>query len=267
MHRRLLPVAFLAAAAVLAGSAAGDSVTVGQTPTPNAPFTINQLVLQTGVASGTSYTVPPGDWQVTSWSLNVGDIVTAGPVAAVLAQPTGGGNYTIDAVSPVETPAANTLNVFPASFVAHGGDVLGIWIGSLVATDAVLTGTPADTIAFQLGVGSVPSVGASFATTAQDIERIPVSVTLEPLTTPAQKISDLQATVSGLGLPKGLTTALNSTLQDALDALAVDDTAGACDALRAFLNQVKAQTGKKLTSAQAQQLTDAANDIRTQLGC
>ena len=44
MHRRLLPVALLVAAAVLAGSAAGDSVTVGQTPTPNAPFTINQLV-------------------------------------------------------------------------------------------------------------------------------------------------------------------------------------------------------------------------------
>jgi hypothetical protein len=30
---------------------------------------------------------------------------------------------------------------------------------------------------------------------------------------------------------------------------------------------VKAQTGKKLTSDQAQQLTNAANDIRTQLGC
>jgi hypothetical protein len=266
MHRRLLPVALLVMAAVLAGSAAGDSVTVGQTPTPNAPFTPNQLVLQTGVASGTSYTVPPGDWQVTSWSLNVGDIDTAGPVAAVLAQPTGGGNYTIDAVSPVETPAASTLNTFPASFVAHGGDVLGIWIGSLFATDAVLTGNPADTIAFQLNVGSVPSVGASFATTAADIERIPVSLTLEPLTTP-QEISDLQDQIAGLGLPRGLTTALNSTLQDALDALAIDDTAGACDSLQSFLNQVKAQTGKKLTSAQAQQLTDGANDIRTQLGC
>jgi hypothetical protein len=266
MHRRLLPVAILAAAAVLVGSAAGDSVTVGQTPTPNAPFTINQLVLQTAVASGTSYTVPPGDWQVTSWSLNVGDIFSSGPVAAVLAQPTGGGNYTIDAVSPVETPAANTLNVFPASFVAHGGDVLGIWIGSLEAVDSTLTGDPADTIAFQLGVDSVPSVGASFATTAQDIERVPVSLTLEPLT-PAQAISDLQAQVAALGLPKGLTTALTGTLQDALDALAADDTAGACDALQAFLNQVNAQTGKKLTAAQAQELTDAANAIRTQLGC
>ena len=35
----------------------------------------------------------------------------------------------------------------------------------------------------------------------------------------------------------------------------------------AFLNQVKAQTGKKLTPQQAAQLTDSANAIRTSLGC
>jgi subtilisin-like proprotein convertase family protein len=86
-------------------------------------------------------------------------------------------------------------------------------------------------------------------------------------TTPEQKIADLQATVAGLGLPHGLTTALNAKLQDALNDLNADDTAGACDSLQAFLNQVKAQTGKKLTTAQAQQLTDAANAIRTQLDC
>jgi hypothetical protein len=85
--------------------------------------------------------------------------------------------------------------------------------------------------------------------------------------TAQQQIADLQATVAGLGLPHGLTTALNAKLQDALTDLNADDTAGACDSLQAFLNQVKAQTGKKLTTAQAQQLTDAANAIRTQLDC
>jgi hypothetical protein len=85
--------------------------------------------------------------------------------------------------------------------------------------------------------------------------------------TPQQKIADLEDVVSGLGLPKGLTTALNAKLKDALEDLNADDTAGACDSLQAFLNQVKAQTGKKLTSEQAQQLTDAANNIRTQLDC
>jgi subtilisin-like proprotein convertase family protein len=87
------------------------------------------------------------------------------------------------------------------------------------------------------------------------------------ITTPEQSILDLQETVSGLGLPMGLTTALNAKLQAALNALAIDDTAGACVAMQDFLNLVSAQTGKKLTEAQAEQLTDAANDIRTQLDC
>jgi len=42
---------------------------------------------------------------------------------------------------------------------------------------------------------------------------------------------------------------------------------GACGSLTAFLNEVRAQTGKKLTEAQAQQLSAAANDIRAQIGC
>ena len=85
--------------------------------------------------------------------------------------------------------------------------------------------------------------------------------------TPEQKIADLRDLVDGLGIQHGIAKALDSKLQDALDALAVDDTAGACDSLQSFLNLVNGQTGKKLTSAQAQQLTDAANDIRTQLDC
>jgi subtilisin-like proprotein convertase family protein len=83
----------------------------------------------------------------------------------------------------------------------------------------------------------------------------------------AEKIADLQELVAGLGLPKGLTTALNSALDEALAALDADDTAGACDSLQAFLNQVAARNGKKLTAAQAQQLSDAANEIRALLDC
>ena len=50
-------------------------------------------------------------------------------------------------------------------------------------------------------------------------------------------------------------------------AVEADDTAGACGSMQAFLNQVAAQQGKKLTKAQAQQLTDAANEIRALLDC
>jgi hypothetical protein len=84
---------------------------------------------------------------------------------------------------------------------------------------------------------------------------------------PPQAINDLRDLVDSLGIHHGITNALDSKLQDALDALATDDTAGACDSLQSFLNLVNAQTGKKISSGDAQQLTDAANDIRTLLGC
>jgi hypothetical protein len=56
-------------------------------------------------------------------------------------------------------------------------------------------------------------------------------------------------------------------LEVALGAWQTGDSAGACSSLSAFLNEVQAQSGKKLTEAQAQQLTAAANDIRALIGC
>ena len=85
---------------------------------------------------------------------------------------------------------------------------------------------------------------------------------------PADEITDLKAQVSGLGLATtGISTALNSKLDEAIMALAADYTPGACDSLRAFQSQVAAQRRKKLSQAQAEQLTDAANEIRTVLDC
>jgi FIMAH domain-containing protein len=60
---------------------------------------------------------------------------------------------------------------------------------------------------------------------------------------------------------------LDAKLEAALNAWQTGDSAGACSSLSAFLNEVRAQAGKKLTEAQAQQLTAAANDIRAQIGC
>jgi hypothetical protein len=74
--------------------------------------------------------------------------------------------------------------------------------------------------------------------------------------------------VTARGLAKGITTALNSQLDEATMALAAEYTPGACDSLRAFQNQVAAQRGKKeLSEAQAEWLTDAANEIRDLLDC
>ena len=94
-----------------------------------------------------------------------------------------------------------------------------------------------------------------------------ITVTYTSPVDPAQLVSNLQGTVTGFRLPKGLTTALNSKLNAVLDALDADDTAGACDSLQAFVNQVNAQTGKKLTAGQAASLLTQAQNIESTLGC
>ena len=82
-----------------------------------------------------------------------------------------------------------------------------------------------------------------------------------------QAIDDLRERVARYGLPRGTARSLDAKLEAVLDAWQSGDTAGTCGALSDFLNEVRAQAGKKLSVAQAQQLTAAANDIRAQIGC
>jgi hypothetical protein len=155
--------------------------------------------------------------------------------------------------------------------------------GELITTSAgepTLNGTPTtvtlivndvvvDTAPFPGTVQYVtPAEGEYTVAWTVDMGNNTWSISCEaPFVDPAKAIADLRAMVTGLSLHHGIATALNSKLQDALAALDVGDTASACDSLQAFLNQVRAQNGKKLTSAQAEGLTDAANDIRALLGC
>ena len=94
------------------------------------------------------------------------------------------------------------------------------------------------------------------------------SFTTLPSTPPVvQAIDDLRERVASYGLPRGIARSLDAKLEAALNAWQAGDSAEACNSLSAFLNEVRAQTGKKLTEAQAQQLTAGANDIRAQIGC
>jgi hypothetical protein len=72
--------------------------------------------------------------------------------------------------------------------------------------------------------------------------------------------------VSGLGLRKGLTTALNAKLQAALDALAVDD-GGGVRLVAGVRESGECAKREEDLFRDAQPLLDAANDIRTQLDC
>ena len=83
----------------------------------------------------------------------------------------------------------------------------------------------------------------------------------------ANQINDLIALVNSFNLPAGTANSLITKLQDAQAAIDASDTATACDSLTAFINACHAQSGKKLTAAQASQLINSATLIKTNLGC
>ncbi len=84
---------------------------------------------------------------------------------------------------------------------------------------------------------------------------------------PTSMIESLVRLVEGFNLPKGTQNSFLTKLQHAQTALAAGDTSSACDALGAFLNETRAQAGKKLTADQAAQMTSGAQQIRAAIGC
>lgn len=88
-----------------------------------------------------------------------------------------------------------------------------------------------------------------------------------PSPSPAQRINDLDLLVRTFGLNNGITNSLTVKLRHALDELNGGNTASACDHLAAFISQARAQSGKHLTTAQANQIINEATAIRAALGC
>jgi hypothetical protein len=83
-------------------------------------------------------------------------------------------------------------------------------------------------------------------------------------------ITKLAAFVQTLNVSKGLSNSLDVKLQNALQALddaSAGNVTSACNRMRAFLNEVNAQSGKTLTESQAAQLAATAGLIRATLAC
>jgi hypothetical protein len=80
---------------------------------------------------------------------------------------------------------------------------------------------------------------------------------------PQQQLSDLLTLVTGLAPGSSLA----AKIQVALNAVQQGGNLQACSSLQAFINEVKAQSGKMLTTAQATNLIMAANRIESLLGC
>jgi Tol biopolymer transport system component len=90
---------------------------------------------------------------------------------------------------------------------------------------------------------------------------------VQPQPGPAERIQNLIKKVEDFGLPFGTTNSLTVKLRHALNAYNAGDIATACSDLAAFINQVGAQSGKKLTAAQASEISTEAAAIRKLVGC
>jgi hypothetical protein len=84
---------------------------------------------------------------------------------------------------------------------------------------------------------------------------------------PPPKIADLIAEVTGAGLPHGTERSLLAKLNNAQRKVDAGQIAVACNGLGAYLNEVRAQNGKKLEPAYAQDLIDTARAVQDALGC
>jgi streptogramin lyase len=98
----------------------------------------------------------------------------------------------------------------------------------------------------------------------------PEGVAAEPLIAappPPPKIADLIAEVTGAGLPHGIERSLLAKLDNAQRKVDGGQIAVACNGLGAYLNEVRAQRGKKLEASYAQDLIDTAKAVQDELGC
>lgn len=84
---------------------------------------------------------------------------------------------------------------------------------------------------------------------------------------PDALLAELEAAVTALGLPRGTHTSLLAKIQGAAEAVGRGDGAAACGKLEALLNELAAQSGKKLTAADAAALAAQTTQVRATLGC
>jgi hypothetical protein len=250
-----LGIALFGACMIGAGSAFATT-TIGQTdPLANYPCGA-EIDTQSAVASGTGFVVPAGTWLLTSWNTYAGS--TGGLMSLMIFRPTAPPNvYTVVAESPVETLTPGVLNAFAANTVVQGGDLLGFWSGGGAAC-ATFTASPGDINPYQFG--SEPPVGSTVVLSVAPFFRLNISATLK---SPADLLADLLVAVTG----KGPGTSLPDKVTLAQTYLAADNSAAACTTLADFISEVKAQTGKHVTAADAGSFTAQATNIEALLGC
>lgn len=148
-------------------------------------------------------------------------------------------DITLDATSPGGAPAVFTPTA------SDDGAVTG------------LTCTPASGSIFPVGTTSVT------CTATDDDGATTTDSFIVTVRGAGEQLDDLLSAVDGVDPGKSLP----AKVRTAIGAVAAGDLAGACDALSAFDNEVRAQSGKSIPPAVAAELRSDATRIRTVLGC
>lgn len=176
MTRLILLASALLAVLAFGATAASTATTttIGQTSaTAGFVCTGDEYDVQPGVASGTSFVVPAGNWIVTSWSTHAG--AGGGSMSSMFFRPAGPGSYTVVGASQVQSLAPSVLNTFPVNIHVQGGDVLGFWATGGAACSTFTGQAADDSLA---GFGLQPAVGTTVTPAAFPGFRSNVSATL-----------------------------------------------------------------------------------------
>jgi hypothetical protein len=120
-----------------------------------------------------------------------------------------------------------------------------------------------------IGLANLDGTGAnpSFITSTAPPQGVAVDAGTPLGGPPPPKTADLVAAVNALGLPHGIERSLLAKLAAAQQSVDAHQTAAACGPLSAFINELRAQSGKKLDAADAAGLIDDAGTVRNSLGC
>jgi Glycine rich protein/HYR domain len=168
------------------------------------------------------------------------------------------GSFTVTVLDDT-TPPTLTL---PPDIVTDATDQSGATVHySFSATDVhgILSSgcTPVSGATFPIGVTTVDCFATdTFGNTATGDFQVTVKGA-------ADQLNDLMATTSA----EDIGTSLSDKLQQAEDYLQAGDDADACATLVAFINQVEAQAGKKLSRADAASLIASALQIEAVIAC
>jgi hypothetical protein len=178
----------LGVAAVLAGGAGAATTTLGNAVDPDSSCAGDTVYIPTGVSGGgRSYTVPAGNWVVTSWS-------AFGPsagldAALVIARKTATNTGTVIYSSADQNLTPGSVNTFPVANVpVKPGDVIGAWYGASTLNCA--DDVPGNTDEFENGFASPPPAGAPLNTTSEAGAEFDISATLSSGST-AKKVAPI----------------------------------------------------------------------------